>query len=119
MFFLFLFCVISSIWCVSGYQENGNWQESESTLIRSLSFQTMDSIDVIRKNENGKWIRSEFSLVQSSGAPTNLSYPDGVIYRTGSVISLVPTYSGSVSWWNISPSLTSFLKWYIQTGTLS
>lgn len=61
MFFLFLFCVISSIWCVSGYQENGNWQESESTLIRSLSFQTMDSIDVIRKNENGKWIRSEFS----------------------------------------------------------
>lgn len=119
MFFLFLFCVISSIWCVSGYQENGNWQESESTLIRSLSFQTMDSMDVVRKNENGKWIRNEFSLVQSSGAPTNLSYPDGVIYRTGSVISLVPTYSGSVSWWSISPSLPSFLTWDSQTGTIS
>ena len=52
-------------------------------------------------------------------APWGLSYPSGIIYRTGNSISLSPTYSGFVSSWSISPSLPSFLEWDNQTGSIS
>ena len=119
MFFLFLLSVILNGCGVFAYQENGNWQENGSSLYHSLLYQSTDLINDMRKNDNGEWIRHTHSLVQSSDAPSNLSYPDGVIYRTGNVISLVPTYSGSVSWWSITPSLPSFLTWNSATGTIS
>lgn len=122
MLFVLLLCVVQCGW--SGYrdQENGDWKESVSNLSPSVSFQNVDPVDNLRRSVSGEWSNgevSEFSSLRSSGAPTSVSYPDGVIYRTGSVISLVPTYSGSVSWWHISPSLPSFLTWDNETGIIS
>ena len=51
--------------------------------------------------------------------PSNISYPTGLIYRTGSTISITPTYSGYVEEWSISPPLPDYLSWDSQTGRIS
>ena len=52
-------------------------------------------------------------------APWDLSYPSGMIYRTGFFLSLTPVYSGFVSHWSIQPPLPSYLHLNSDTGVIS
>ena len=102
--------------------QDGLWESTAVGEVALLSCSTFHNVNyfegsVSRTCESSGWSDPVDDCTYL--APWGLSYPTGIIYRTGSQISLIPTYFGFVSLWSISPSLPSFLNWDNQTGSIT
>ena len=112
------FCKIAYSQCL----QDGLWENTavgETAVISCNAYHSVNYYagSMSRVCENDGW--GEVVNGCTYLAPWGLSYPSGIIYRTGNSISLSPTVSGFVSSWSISPPLPSFLEWNDQTGSIT
>lgn len=98
------------------------WPSTPSGTTATISCNELYSVNYYSGSATRECIQGQWGEVSENCvylAPWDLSYPDGMIYRTNYRLSLTPVYSGYVSHWSIQPPLPSFLQLDSDTGVIS
>ena len=98
------------------------WPSTPSGTTATISCNELYSVNYYSGSATRECIQGQWGEVSENCvylAPWDLSYPDGMIYRTNYRLSLTPVYSGDVSHWSIQPPLPSFLQLDSDTGVIS
>ena len=120
---IWILSIVLSVGTSQSVCEGGNpWPSTPSGTTATLPCNDLHSVNYYSGTATRSCVQGQWGEVLENCvylAPWGLSYPSGMIYRTGFTFSLAPVYSGYVSHWSIQPPLPSFLHLNSDTGVIS